>query len=174
MPQVVRREIDRELVDSTSISELLMSLRIVNSCRLHEGAFVMATVVEHSPADRSKNRDLLLPDQFAIDKLVAALVRIRSVDTLEGALITRHWLAADMRVTFPELDRLLKLLRWHGLVELPNEHLVTVKDHEALKAIALGAMIHDGVREAAGSAATNENNNAQEKETGAENRCAPV
>jgi hypothetical protein len=129
----------------------------------------MATVVDHSPANRSRNRDLLVPDQFAIDLLVAALVRIRSVDTLEGALITRHWLAADMKVTFPELDRLLKLLRWHGLIELPNEHLVTVKDHAALRAIALGAVVNETQ-----SAATTDNDGAPRHENRAANCCAPV
>ena len=35
------------------------------------------------------------------------------------------------------LDRLLKLLRWQGLVGLPNEHLVTVNDAAAMRDIAL-------------------------------------
>ena len=75
-----------------------------------------------------------------IDKLVAAFVRIRGVDRLEDALISRCWLAADMGVSIDELDRLLKLLRWQGLIDLPNEHLVTVKDAAAMREIAcLGA-----------------------------------
>ncbi len=74
--------------------------------------------------------------QSNIDKLVAAFVRIRGVDRLEDALITRCWLAADMGVSDAELDRLLKLLRWQGLIELPNEHLVTVNDAAAMREIA--------------------------------------
>lgn len=73
-----------------------------------------------------------------LDRLVAAFVRIRGVDRLEGALITRHWLAADMGVSIESLDGLLRLFRWQGLIGLPNEHLVTVEDHEAMRALALG------------------------------------
>lgn len=72
-----------------------------------------------------------------IDKLVAAFVRIRGIDRLEGAIISRCWLAADMDVAAADLDRLLKLLRWQGLVGLPNEHLVTVNDAAAMRDIAL-------------------------------------
>ena len=72
-----------------------------------------------------------------IDKLVAAFVRIRGLDRLEGAIISRCWLAADMGVSAIDLDRLLKLLRWQGLVGLPNEHLVTVNDAAAMRDIAL-------------------------------------
>ena len=75
-------------------------------------------------------------EQTNIDKLVAAFVRIRSVDRLEDALISRCWLAADMGVSSTELDRLLKLMRWQGLIELPNEHLVTVNDAAAMREIA--------------------------------------
>ena len=77
-------------------------------------------------------------DQTALDKLVAAFVRIRSVDRLEGAIIARYWLATDMGVTVESLDGLLKLLRWQGLISLPDEHIVVVKDAEAMRAIALG------------------------------------
>ncbi len=72
-----------------------------------------------------------------IDKLVAAFVRIRGLDRLEGAMISRCWLAADMDVSATDLDRLLKLLRWQGLIRLPNEHLVTVDDPAAMREIAL-------------------------------------
>lgn len=72
-----------------------------------------------------------------IDKLVAAFVRIRGIDRLEGAIISRCWLATDMRVSATDLDRLLKLLRWRGLVGLPNEHLVTVNDAAAMRDIAI-------------------------------------
>lgn len=72
-----------------------------------------------------------------IDKLVAAFVRIRGVDRLEGALMTRCWLAADMGVPVASLDCLLKLLRWQGLIGLPDEHLITVDDADAVRAIAL-------------------------------------
>ena len=78
-------------------------------------------------------------DATELDKLVAAFVRIRSVDRLEGAIISRCWLAADMGADADDLDRLLKLLRWQGLVGLPNEHLVTVDDPEAMREIALAS-----------------------------------
>lgn len=79
----------------------------------------------------------IAPERSAIDKFVAALIRIRGVDRLDDAVISRHWLATDMRVTVEDLDRLLKLLRWQGLIGLPNDHLVTVLDGSALKEIAL-------------------------------------
>ena len=75
----------------------------------------------------------------AIEKFVAALVRTRGVDRLDEAVISRHWLATDMRITIEALDRLLKLLRWQGLIGLPNDHLVTVIDASRLKKIALAA-----------------------------------
>ena len=73
-----------------------------------------------------------------IDQLVAAFVRIRGVDRLEGAVMTRCWLAADMGVPVASLAGLLKLLRWQGLIGLPDEHLITVDDAEAVRAIAMG------------------------------------
>jgi len=73
-----------------------------------------------------------------IDRLVAAFARIRGVDCLEGAVMTRCWLAADMGVPADSLDGLLKLLRWQGLIGLPDEHLITVDDAEAVRAIAMG------------------------------------
>jgi hypothetical protein len=73
-----------------------------------------------------------------IDQLVAAFVRIRGVDRLEGAVITRCWLAADMGVPVASLDGLLKLLRWQSLIGLPDEHLITLDDAEAVRAIAIG------------------------------------
>lgn len=76
-------------------------------------------------------------DATELDKLVAAFVRIRSVDRLEGAIISRCWLAADMGADAGDLDRLLKLLRWQGLIGLPNAHLVTVNDPAAMREIAL-------------------------------------
>lgn len=76
-------------------------------------------------------------DASELDKLVAAFVRIRSVDQLDGAIISRCWLAADMGADAGDLDRLLKLLRWHGLIGLPNAHLVTVDDPAAMREIAL-------------------------------------
>ena len=79
-------------------------------------------------------------DHADLDRLVAAFVRIRSVDRLEGAIITRCWLAADMGVTVDSLDGLLKLLRWQGLVGLPDDHIVTVEDADAMRAIALGRL----------------------------------
>lgn len=72
-----------------------------------------------------------------LDRLVAAFVRIRGVDRLEGAIMTRHWLAADMRISMDRLDRLLKLLRWQRLIDLPNAHLITVVDPAAMRALAL-------------------------------------
>ena len=87
--------------------------------------------------DKKRCEGPIAPDRSAIDEFVAALVRTRGVDHLGEAVITRHWLATDMRVTVEDLDRLLKLLRWQGLIELPNDHLVTVVDGSALKEIAL-------------------------------------
>jgi hypothetical protein len=88
-------------------------------------------------------RENAQPDQADLDKLVAAFVRIRGVDRLGGAIITRHWLASDMRVPVESLDGLLKLLRWQGFIELPDNHIVTVKDHVAMRAIALGLPLSD-------------------------------
>ena len=73
-----------------------------------------------------------------VHQFVAAFVRIRGVDHLEGALMTRCWLAADMGVPIASLDRLLRLLRWQGLIGLPDEHLITINDAEAVRSIALG------------------------------------
>lgn len=91
--------------------------------------------------DRGDNKmrfeEPIAPDRSAIDKFVAALVRIRGVDRLDDAVITRHWLPTDMRVTIEDLDCLLKLLRQQGLIGLPNDHLVKVLDGAALKEIAL-------------------------------------
>ena len=100
----------------------------------------MATVsgsAEYNAAS-GDNDVLVVTEQSAIDKLVAALVRIRGVDRLDRAIITRCCLAADLRMSAEDLDGLLKLLRWRGLINLPNEHLVTVLDATALKAIAAG------------------------------------
>ncbi len=88
-----------------------------------------------------ENKPSLIDDTSAvsdvgIDQLVAAFVRIRGIDRLEGAMMTRHWLAADMGVPVTSLDGLLRLLRWQGLIELPDDHFVTVKDADAMRAIA--------------------------------------
>ena len=87
----------------------------------------------------SATEDLDVSGTSAIEKFVAALVRTRGVDRLDDAVISRHWLATDMRITIEALDRLLKLLRWQGLIGLPNDHLVTVIDASRLKKIAVTA-----------------------------------
>jgi hypothetical protein len=76
-------------------------------------------------------------DLSLIDKLVAAFVRIRDVNRLDGAVISRYWLACDMGVIDEDLDCLLKLLEWQGMIELPNQHWVTVRYAGALQEIAL-------------------------------------
>ncbi|MBU2533910.1 MAG: hypothetical protein KKB37_14305 [Alphaproteobacteria bacterium] len=97
-------------------------------------ALTTDTRTQRSP--RRSSRGPRVAEQASIDRLVAAFVRIRGMDRLEGAFMTRCWLAADMKAGPEELDRLLKLLRWQGLIELPNEHLVVVTDPEAMLEIA--------------------------------------
>jgi len=75
----------------------------------------------------------------AVEKLVMAFVRVRGLDRLDDALLTRAWLIADMKIGPEELDSLLRLLRWQGMVSLPDEHLVVVEDPAAMLEIALGS-----------------------------------
>ena len=72
-----------------------------------------------------------------VDKLVAAFVRVRGLNRLEGGIISRCWLAHDMNMSADDLDSLLSLLRWQGLVRLPNANLVAVGDSAAMRDIAL-------------------------------------
>ena len=94
--------------------------------------------VDHTISQPLMVGDSAEADQANLDKLVAAFVRIRGIDHLEGALITRHWLAADMDVPVESLDGLLKLFRFQGLIGLPNEHIVTVEAPQTMRALALG------------------------------------
>ncbi|MGI9478708.1 MAG: hypothetical protein ACR2PI_18545 [Hyphomicrobiaceae bacterium] len=72
-----------------------------------------------------------------VDKLVAAFVRVRGLNRLEGGIISRCWLAHDMKMSPDKLDSLLSLLRWRGLVRLPNPDIVIVGDADAMRDIAL-------------------------------------
>ena len=81
------------------------------------------------------------PATSEISRFVAALVRIRGADQLDDAIISRHWLATDMGVDIERLDRLLRLLRWRGLILLPNENLVEVRDGRSLKSIWIADQI---------------------------------
>lgn len=76
-------------------------------------------------------------DMSDVDKLVAAFVRVRGLNRLDGGIISRCWLAHDMDMPAAELDSLLSLLRWQGLVRLPNADLVAVDDAPAMRDIAL-------------------------------------
>lgn len=75
------------------------------------------------------------PATSEISRFVAALVRIRGANRLDDAIISRHWLATDMGVDIERLDRVLRLLRWRGLISLPNDNLVEVRDGQSLKSI---------------------------------------
>lgn len=100
-----------------------------------------AAAARHPQSDDSPLDERI--DASELDKLVAAFVRIRSIDRLDGAIISRWWLAADMGADAEDLDRLLKLLRWQGLIGLPNAHLVTVDDPAAMREIAVRASAGD-------------------------------
>lgn len=96
----------------------------------------MATKAKFATCNTADD-DLIAGDLPAIDRLVAAFLRIRGLDRLDDAVSSRYWLATDIGVTAEDLDDLLSLLRWRGLIKLPNDHLVTVRDATVLKAMAL-------------------------------------
>ena len=78
-----------------------------------------------------------IDDLSDVDKLVAAFVRVRGLNRLDDGIISRCWLAHDMNMSATDLDSLLSLLRWQGLVRLPNADLVAVDDAAAMRDIAL-------------------------------------
>jgi hypothetical protein len=99
----------------------------------------MAIAMTEARDGHTEARTTVRQAPTAVDKLVAAFVRVRGVDRLEGGIMTRYWLAHDMGVSAQELDGVLGLLRWSGLVELPNANLVLVADADAMREIALSA-----------------------------------
>lgn len=85
------------------------------------------------------------PQPIELYLLARAFARIRGIDRIEdGAILSRHWLAADMGVELDRLDRRLRLLRWSGLVDLEGEHLVIVKDAAKLRKVAAAAEVAFG------------------------------
>ena len=77
-----------------------------------------------------------------IDQLVAAFVRIRGVDRLEGAVMTRCWLAADMGVPVASLDGLLEQPQGVGLTPLqrPNAPAVVVGPPNGISPLLSGEL----------------------------------
>jgi len=98
-----------------------------------------ATVLDQTDFQAAPELSLDRPDNEMsnIDKLVAAFVRVRGLNRLDGGIISRCWLAHDMNMSTSDLDSLLSLLRWQGLVRLPNPDLVVVDDAAAMREIAL-------------------------------------
>jgi len=70
-----------------------------------------------------------------VSKFATAFIRIRGESRLDGAIMSRHWLATDMGIEIQRLDRLLRLLRWQGVIRLPNDHLIEIVDAAAVRRI---------------------------------------
>ena len=104
----------------------------------HLRKLVMSTAATASAIRPPIIDDSAASSEMDVHQFIAAFVRIRGVDRLQGALMTRCWLAADMGVPVASLDRLLRLLRRQGLIGLPDEHLITINDAEAMRSISLG------------------------------------
>ncbi len=98
---------------------------------------VDTVMVDDDAASRNAIPNTSASDMSDVDKLVAAFVRVRGLNRLDGGIISRCWLAHDMKMPAAELDSLLSLLRWQGLVRLPNADLVAVDDAPAMRDIAL-------------------------------------